>query len=186
MEHKGTIRLETERLILRRFTMEDVEPSYKNWTSDVDTTRYVTWNTHTDVGMTHGLLEYWIKNYEDIGVYQWAIELKETGDVMGTVLVSHKSTYLHCAHLGYCLGSKFWHKGYATEALKRVIKFLFEEVGFIRIEARHDVENYRSGEVMKKCGMKFEGTLRKYDKNKKNEMIDSNLYAIIDDDYYGK
>ena len=64
------------------------------------------------------------------------------------------------AEVGYCVGREFWHKGIASEALKAVMDFLFDEVGVNRIEAYHDPRNPYSGDVMKKCGMKYEGTLR--------------------------
>lgn len=46
MENKGTIQIETERLILRKFTMVDAEAVYNNWTSDDEVARYVRWSTH--------------------------------------------------------------------------------------------------------------------------------------------
>jgi ribosomal-protein-alanine N-acetyltransferase len=64
------------------------------------------------------------------------------------------------AHIGYCIGRKWWHSGITSEALESVIQFLIEEVGLNRIESRHDPRNPNSGAVMKKCGMKYEGTLR--------------------------
>lgn len=64
------------------------------------------------------------------------------------------------AHIGYCIGEKWWHQGITSEALQHVINFLIDEVGMNRIEAVHDSQNPNSGKVMKKCGMKYEGTLR--------------------------
>lgn len=58
------------------------------------------------------------------------------------------------AHIGYCIGRKWWKQGITSEALKAVIDFLFDEVKTNRIEARHDPRNPNSGLVMKKCGMK--------------------------------
>ena len=52
-----------------------------------------------------------------------------------------------------------------TEAVKAVMEFLFDEVGYHRVEAMHDPNNPNSGKVMKKCGMKYEGTLRQADRN---------------------
>lgn len=65
-----------------------------------------------------------------------------------------------------------------SEALKVVMDFLFDEVGVNRIEARFDPRNPHSGAVMKKCGMKYEGTLRSVDKN--NQCIcDASYYALL-------
>jgi ribosomal-protein-alanine N-acetyltransferase len=87
------------------------------------------------------------------------------------------------AHLGYCIGKEWWHLGIMTEALGSVIKYLFEEVGMNRIEARHDTNNPNSGKVMLKCGMKYEGTMRQADMNNQG-LSDCSLYAILAEDYF--
>lgn len=75
----------------------------------------------------------------------------------------------------------FWNKGIITESLNAVIKFFFEEVGINRIEAKHDINNPASGEVMKKCGMQFEGILRQAGKNNTG-LCDLAVYSILKDD----
>ena len=56
MNHKGTVALETERLILRRFTIEDADAMFKNWASDAEVTKYLTWPTHTDVSVSQAVI----------------------------------------------------------------------------------------------------------------------------------
>jgi ribosomal-protein-alanine N-acetyltransferase len=85
--------------------------------------------------------------------------------------------------IGYCIGRKFWNRGYTTEALSRVINFFFGEVGFNRIEAMHDVLNPASGRVMQKCGMIHEGTMREVGLNKDGEFFSWQLYAILQSDW---
>lgn len=68
--------------------------------------------------------------------------------------------------------------GYTSEALKAVIDFFFDEVGADRIEARHDPRNPHSGGVMKKCGMKYEGTLRRSDRNNQG-VCDACYYSVL-------
>ena len=84
--------------------------------------------------------------------------------------------------VGYCIGSKWWHQGITSEALGAVIPFLFEEVGANRIEARHDPNNPRSGDVMRKCGLKYEGTLRQADYNNQG-IVDVCIYGLLRDEY---
>ena len=71
----------------------------------------------------------WEKEYEFNDTFRWIVELKDTHELIGTIDVASK-TFIKfgSVELGYCYGEKFWHKGYATEALKRVIRFLFDEV----------------------------------------------------------
>ena len=82
------------------------------------------------------------------------------------------------AHIGYCIGQTWWHRGIVSEALKAVMDFLFDEVGYDRIEARHDPRNPHSGGVMTKCGMKYEGTLRQSDWNNQG-VCDACWYALL-------
>ena len=69
-----------------------------------------------------------------------------------------------------------------TEAFKRVIAFLFDEVGVHKIEARHIKENVGSGMVMKKCGLKYEGTFRD-NENVKGELRDMCIYSLFKSEY---
>ncbi len=80
--------------------------------------------------------------------------------------------------IGYCIGKAWWHNGITAEALKAVMDFLFDIVDVNRIESRHDPQNPNSGKVMKKCGMKYEGTLRSSDRNNQG-ICDVCYYALL-------
>ena len=80
MNHKGTILLETNRLILRKFVIEDSEAMYNNWASEDKVTKFLTWPTHSDVEVTRAVLSSWIADYNKADFYNWAIELKEIGE----------------------------------------------------------------------------------------------------------
>lgn len=179
MTHKGTIRLESKNLILRRLTMDDAQAMYDNWASDDEVTKYLTWPTHENIGVTKSVLKDWMQKYEQDDYYNWAIIYKENGDepIGNIAVVDHNDSAMK-AHIGYCIGRKWWHKGITSEALKCVIDFLFNEVGMQRIEARHDTRNPHSGDVMKKCGMKYEGTLRQSGLNNQG-ICDACWYAIL-------
>ena len=87
MEHKGTIELFTERLILRKFCFDDVRFMFENWASNPNVTRYLTWPAHTDISITQAVIEEWVFQYDSPEFYQWAIELKETGQPIGSISV---------------------------------------------------------------------------------------------------
>lgn len=80
--------------------------------------------------------------------------------------------------IGYCIGKAWRHNGITAEALKAVMDFLFDIVDVNRIESRHDPQNPNSGKVMKKCGMKYEGTLRSSDRNNQG-ICDVCYYALL-------
>ena len=160
MEHKGTKRLETDRLILRRYVESDAEPMYKNWASDPEVSKYLTWPTHSSIEVTKSLVTDWISRYEKPDYYNWVIELKETGEVVGNISVVEIKERAEAAVIGYCMGKAWWGRGIMPEALTEVMRYLFDEVGMNRVAACHDSNNPKSGRVMQKAGMKYEGTLR--------------------------
>ena len=179
MEHRGTQRLETERLILRRFVSEDADAMYKNWAADKEVTKYLTWPSHSSPDVSRFVVEEWVKSYSDDKYYQWAIVFKENGEEpIGSISAVHMDEDIAMVHIGYCIGRTWWHKGLMSEAMKAVMDFFFEEVEVNRIEARHDPRNTNSGKVMKKCGMKYEGTMRSADRNNQG-ICDACYYALL-------
>ena len=80
MNHCGTQKLETERLLLRRFAESDVDAMYQNWASDPEVTRFLTWPTHAGIEVTKQVLETWIPLYEKKDYYHWVITHKESGE----------------------------------------------------------------------------------------------------------
>lgn len=186
MKNCGTKELETKRLLLRRFIPEDVEAMYRNWASDDDVTKYLTWPSHKDLNITKLIVDEWINSYKNDDFYQWAIVFKEGGnEPIGSIGVVNKDENISMVHIGYCIGKKYWNKGITSEALNSVIEYFFNEVGANRIESRHDVNNPNSGNVMKKCGMKYEGTMRQSDINNQG-ICDTCYYAILKSDYKEK
>ena len=160
LNHQGTKKLETERLILRQFKIEDYVEMYNNWACEDVVTKFLTWQTHTNQDVTKSVLADWISKYANKDFYNWAIELKEENRLIGNISVVSLREETLSAILGYCMGSKWWGKEIMPEAGKAVLKYLFEEVGFNRIAANHDKNNPKSGRVMQKIGMTYEGTLR--------------------------
>ena len=181
MNKTGTKTIETPRLLLRRFTIEDAEDMYENWASDPEVTRYLTWPTHTDVEITRALLEDWVAKYADGAFFNWAIGLKSTGRVIGNISVVHLREDIDEAVIGYCLSRAYWGQGIMPEALTAVMDYLFDAAGMNRIAAYHDSNNPKSGRVMQKAGMKREGTLRAADRNNQG-ICDKVLYAMLRSD----
>lgn len=183
MEHKGTIPMETDRLRLRRFRIEDSQAAFQNWTHEDCVTKYLTWPTHESAAVTEEILKEWVEEYAKPNFYQWAIVLKENGDEpIGTISVVEQNDDLNLVHIGYCIGSKWWHQGITSEAFAAIIPFLFKQVKVNRIEARHDPNNPNSGNVMKKCGLTYEGTLRQADRNNQG-IVDVAMYSILAKEY---
>ena len=183
LNHKGTKTIETDRLILRQFTMEDAEPMFRNWANDDEVTKHLTWPTHSDVEVTKMVLSDWTSHYAKPDFYNWAIVLKENGgEPIGNISVVRINHNTECAAMGYCMSRAHWRKGVMPEALKAVVDFLFDEVGFNRIEAEHDVNNPASGRVMEKAALRYEGTLRQSGRNNQG-IVDLVWRAILRSDW---
>lgn len=159
---------------------------YRNWASDSNVTKYLTWSAHTSPESTAKLIELWIKEYENPEKYEWAICLEEVGEVIGSISLLEINDRAGRAEAGYCIGRAYWGKGIMTEAFNAVLKFYFEQVGFERVQALHHVDNKASGRVMQKAGLHYEGRLRRYNVTGGGEPADCDLYAMIREDWPGK
>lgn len=152
--------LETERLILRKVTIEDIQDMYL-YGSDEEVSKYVTWNTHETISDTKGFVEFVLNKYENKQVSPWGIECKENGKFIGTIDFVWWQPNNKTAEIGYVISKDYWRKGLTSEVAKEIIKFGFEKMDLVRIQARCDVENIGSARVMEKAGMSFEGIIRK-------------------------
>ena len=156
IRHQGTKVIETPRLVLQRFKTDDAEDMFYNWAGDPEVCKFLSWGPHKDVEVSRKRILNWISNYNFDNSYVWAIELKSKNTVIGSISVEiSNETALSC-EVGYCLGKEYWNRGIMTEALRAVMHYLFFEVGYQRIQAKHDVLNEASGKVMQKAGMTFD------------------------------
>lgn len=182
MKHLGTKIIETERLILRPFTREDAPAMFRNWASDPEVTKYLTWPTHDSVEISRMVLDDWCSHYSEPDFYQWAIVPKKLGEPIGSIAAVRVEESARWVEIGYCIGKNQWRKGIVSEALNTLIRFFFEEVGVGRIQAEHDPRNPNSGAVMRKCGMVCEGTLRRAAVNNQG-ICDIVVYSILREEY---
>lgn len=178
MNHKGTLCLETERLLLRPFRLEDAPAVFRNWSHDDLVTKHLKWPTHETLAVTERVLAEWLEAYAQPNYYHWAIVLKELGEPIGSISAMNPDEIVDKVQVGYCIGRNWWHQGLVPEAYRALIPFLFNEVGVRRIESRHDPKNPNSGRVMKKCGLTYEGTLREADWSNQG-ITDTCVYSLL-------
>lgn len=147
---ENTPTIQTDRLILRRFTPEDVG-DLRLILSDGEANTFLPWYpVQTLQEAEKHLRERYLKFYKNQTAYRYAICLKSDNRPVGYVAVSESESN----DLGYGLRKDFWHKGIVTEASRAVVERL-RNAGYLYITATHDIHNPRSGEVMKKIGMKY-------------------------------
>ena len=178
MEHKGTKRLETERLILRPFRLEDAESCVRNWAADPEVYRYISQEAQTAKDV-YDWLSTADEAYASPETYYWAIVEKSKGEVIGEIFVDDFGSRNRWCELDWKIGRPFWGKGYATEAASAVLRYSRDRVGFHRIQAKCCVENRASERVMHKLGMTKEGVLREYFQVQEGCWLDVVLYALL-------
>lgn len=146
----NTPTLKTERLILRKFTEKDLDSIYTIY-SDVDVNKFLPWfplNSIDDAKIFFE--ERYAKDYTKPFGYRYAICLKDDNIPIGYINVSTDDGH----DFGYGLRKAFWHKGIVSEASSAVIDKVKQD-GILYITATHDINNPRSGNVMKAMGMDY-------------------------------
>lgn len=148
---ENTPTLQTKRLLLRRFAKDDTLALFLIM-SDREANRFLPWLPFETIGQAeHFLSDRYLKSYRQPFGYQYAICLKEDNFPVGYVHVSSDDSH----DFGYALRTEYWHRGITTEACRAVVAQLKQD-GLPYITATHDVNNPRSGEVMKKIGMAYQ------------------------------
>lgn len=183
LNHVGTQIIETDRLLLRRFQIDDAEQMFNNWACDKDNVKYLSWAAHKNKSETESILKTWVSEYENDKVYRWCITSKQINEVIGGIDVVKMFENTECCEIGYVLSKRFWNRGIMTEALHAVLEYLFDKVGFHRIQLGHVVENMASGKVMLKNGLQREGLLRDAEKTTDGKWHDVAIYSILRDEF---
>lgn len=147
--------LETERLILRKYNKDDFEMLYKNYVSDDKVPAYCTWKPCKTQEEADDLLGRWYKGYEDAEKLMWMVVEKTSNQGIGIIRVTNKWIEENKCEIGYSIGSKWWNKGYTTEAVNKVIEYLTKNIGFDTIVAEVSEDNIASKRVLEKAGLKL-------------------------------
>ncbi|MFJ7666172.1 GNAT family N-acetyltransferase [Lysinibacillus sp. NPDC097195] len=151
--------IETERLLLRLFKDTDAQQvsHYCN--------NYNIYKSTLNLPFPYTLAcaQTWIANHEkhyDLDkMFEFAITDKQSGQLFGAIGISNHQQYKN-GEIAYWIAEEHWGKGYATEAAKALIEFVFTEKNYHRVYARYFKSNPASGKIMEKCGMHYEGTLK--------------------------
>ena len=117
---------------------------------------------------------------------RWGIELKSTGEFIGTIDLHKMDTVLKKATIGYIIHQKYWNQGLTTEANRAVIELAFEKIGMNKLTALHDKDNPASGKVMEKSGMRFshEEAYACIDQHEEGRIVTRVHYVLTKEDYF--
>lgn len=147
--------LETERLILRPVKEDDVTAIFDCWMQDEDVSRYMCWKASFDINEAKEFVSFELGNLENDEWNRFIIELKESGEVIGTCLIFYNDEEDNW-DISYNLGKKYWGNGYTSEAMKKVMDYAIDVLGIKECIAVHAVENPASGRVIEKLGFQYE------------------------------
>jgi ribosomal-protein-alanine N-acetyltransferase len=147
----------TERLILRKMLVSDAEDMYE-YAQDPAVTQFLLWEPHVNLKFTQSYLRFIQTQYAAAGFFDWALTLAENGKMIGTCGFAAIDTDNNSGEIGYVINPEYWGKGYATEALSRVLSFGFGVLGMHRMYVRIMAGNAASERVARKCGMRHEAT----------------------------
>jgi ribosomal-protein-alanine N-acetyltransferase len=153
------IEIETERLVLRNMTLDDVSQDYVNWLNDPEINKYL--SCANTVQTKESCLTY-VQSYEGrndralIGIF-----LKDHDLHIGNLTISSIDWHNKIGDIGISIGRKeLMGKGFAKEALNGIMRFFFNQLGLHRLQAGVNALNLRSLKLFIKCGFKIEGLLR--------------------------
>ena len=142
--------LETNRLVLRQLTMDDAADYFEIF-SDDEVTRYYDVNTMTDVNEAKALIQRHNAHYQNHVSIRYVLQLKDSGKVIGTFgLYDFKGS--DSVEIGFDLNRAHWKQGYMTEAIRRVIDFVFQELGIAAVYGGFLKPNTASENLMKRLG----------------------------------
>ncbi len=174
--------LETDRIIMRKMLVKDTDDMFEYAKSE-QLTEYLTWYPHTDRDYTEKYLQYISTRYRTGDFYDWALECKADGKMIGTCGFTRIDCPNNSAEAGYVINPDYSGQGIATEVLGKVIEFGFTVLLLHRIECRYIVGNNASRRVMEKNGMLFEGVKRE-GMLVKGIYRDVGTYSILCDEYF--
>lgn len=180
LNHCGTLEIKTKRLLLREFRRDDAADMFHGWMGDERVARHTSWYAHTSIDDTRAYIAY-ILNQDAGKSYNWVIVLDKKP--IGTINVCYIDEYAEICGVAYALAYDFWGKGIASEALKAVIRYLFDRVNCRRIIAGCDAANIGSRRVLEKAGMKQEACLRQQIRRKDGSFGDDLQFGLFKDEF---
>lgn len=171
--------LETTRLILRKWRNNDVSDLFEIMRNS--SVLMGGWEPHSNINFSIEVLNEYIESDE-----RWAVELKDSRKVIGAIRVypDNNRGKFFAKYINYVLSEDYWDKGYITEAVNRIIKYLFEEMNIDLLSAFHYPDNIKSKRILENCGFEYEVTIEQGCQRFDGQVFDAICYSILKSDYY--
>jgi [ribosomal protein S5]-alanine N-acetyltransferase len=173
------LRLKTRRLLLRPVVLSDAPFFFKSGTSP-GVALYAGFPEPKSVATTRAYLRSQIAGWKKPAPTPMLFSIVRRGVWVGGINV--RWPHVGVAEVGYSVDPEFWGRGYATEALKKLVDVCFRELGAHRVQATTWIKNKRSQRVLAKSGLKREGFLRGYLK-REGVVRDEYIYGLARADW---
>lgn len=154
-------RLETPRLCLRPLTAEDAEDMFA-YTSAPESFRFLKREAHQSVEEDRAFIQNALEGYRQHREFIWGIVLAEKDRLIGTCRIFDISPDENSCEVSYLIHPAVQRRNIASEAVRRLIEYAFEDLKLSKVYARCAAENIGSERVMQKCGMRREAVLPHY------------------------
>lgn len=168
-------RIETDRLILREWKISDADDLFEFGSTDI--VECAGWKILQNIDESLQCIQSMIDSSDS-----WAVILKESGKVIGWIILGDVNRYERYKEIEFIISEKYQNRGYATEAVKGVLKYAFEMLNLLVLAVCHYPDNMKSNRVIEKCGFTYEGTLRKFSRN----LSDSVRYSMLKEEWEKK
>lgn len=173
--------LETERLILKQIKIDDVNDLYVI-ISDEEVARYEYFYPVKSVDEAGKFIKRYLEEFQDEDEITWGLYLKSTNRLIGTCCMGDFVKSAMRSEIGYSVARDMWNKGFATEAISKLLEYGFENIGLNRIEATITPGNEASVRVLEKLGFTQEGIVRERDLIK-GKLEDGIIMSILKREY---
>jgi Acetyltransferases, including N-acetylases of ribosomal proteins len=169
--------MKTERLIIRELKIEDALDMYE-YTNKPEVSKFLTWEPHLNVEQDREFINKVLSNKDKESYYFGIVLAADLQKLIGCIHIYDVNERHKRCEISYILNPDYSGKGYATEAVAAVIKWIFMTLGLRRVQALCIEGNVKSECLMKRCGMQYEGLLKNYAVLKDGKSYSMKIYSI--------
>lgn len=171
--------IETNRLLIRNFKIEDVDACFISWGQDIKLGKYIIGYPMQNILQMKELVASYAQNEN-----AWVVIEKQNQNIIGSITVDIPYIQLGIGEIGYIIGEKYQNKGYATEAVNCIVhEYIFNRQLYM-IEAKYNEHNIASGSLLSKLGFHCDGVLRNRridrESRKRNDLV---ICSITTEDF---
>jgi [ribosomal protein S5]-alanine N-acetyltransferase len=175
--------LKSERLVLKRIEEQDIDSLFEIYSNE-NIFRLRPGNIKKNKAAVLNMIGHFSRDFNKKKTIFLGVYLKgKSGKLIGIGEIFDLNRKVNSITIGYTLNESFWGNGYASEAAKVIIDYLFRQIGINRIQAFVMPRNIKSKNVLKRNKLKKEGTIRQGEFWPGKGVVDLEVYSILKNEY---